>query len=70
MKLVENKSNYVVMVDNNKLLLFSYTTHVATYNKETNTFTINGYWSRTTSKHINTFERDYVPCSAKKEVLQ
>lgn len=70
MRLLENGSNYVVVEDNNKLILFSYTTHVATYNKETNTFTINGYWSRTTSKHVNTFEKNYVPYGANKEVVK
>lgn len=38
-------------MDGNKVI--SYTTHVATVNHEDRTVRRLGYWSKTTSKHIN-----------------
>ena len=35
------------------LNVYSYSTHVATINHESQTVTRHGYWSQTTSKHIN-----------------
>ena len=33
--------------------VISYTTHVATIDHKNGTLTVLGYWSKTTSKHIN-----------------
>lgn len=52
------KSFYNKMkVEQNKNVsqLFSYTTHVASYNKKDNKLTINGYYSATTARHLNAF---------------
>jgi hypothetical protein len=38
--------------------VFSYSTNVATIDHETKTVTARGYWSRTTSKHINYVARE------------
>ena len=35
------------------LKVYSYATHVATIDHETQAVTRHGYWSQTTSKHIN-----------------
>jgi hypothetical protein len=43
------KQNLKVEGDN----VYSYSTHVATINHETRTVEALGYWSQTTSKHIN-----------------
>jgi len=39
--------------------LYSYTTKVAHYNHETNKMTVEGYFSQTTSSHINAFLKYY-----------
>ncbi len=38
-------------IDGNKVI--SYTTHVATIDRIKGTLTVLGYWSQTTSKHVN-----------------
>jgi len=38
--------------------VYSYSTHVATINHENKTVEILGYWSMTTSKHINYVARE------------
>lgn len=40
------------------LNVYSYTTHVATIDHETQAVTRLGYWSKTTSKHINYVARE------------
>lgn len=54
MTLTKSKKNLRVEGIN----VFSYNTHVATINDETQTVTANGYWSATTSKHINYVARE------------
>lgn len=39
--------------------LFSYDTHVATYDNLNNKMTVNGYYSATTARHINAFLEFY-----------
>lgn len=41
--------------DGNISYLYSYTTKVAHYNHETNQMVINGWYSATTARHINSF---------------
>ncbi len=38
--------------------VISYTTHVATINYQDRTLTVLGWWSKTTSKHINYVARE------------
>lgn len=45
----------IVRIEDNIFKLISYTTTVAEYNKKTNEMKINGYYSRTTMKHLNAF---------------
>ena len=45
------KYNTNLHIEGNKVI--SYTTHVATIDYSKQTITILGYWSKTTSKHIN-----------------
>ena len=40
---------------NNVTRLISYNTEVANYNHETNVMTVNGWYSATTARHINSF---------------
>ena len=44
---------------NNVTRLVSYNTEVANYNHETNIMTVNGWYSATTSRHINAFLEYY-----------
>ena len=48
-----------VISEDGKLMCKSYETIVAEYEKESDTITINGYYSPTTARHINSF-CDYV----------
>ena len=54
MNLKKSKQN--LRVDGNNV--FSYNTHVATISDETQTVTANGYWSKTTQRHINYVARE------------
>lgn len=60
MKVLENSSNYIEIELNNKIYLISYTTNVAVYDKIKKTIkATKQFYSRTTSKHINTFIKKY-----------
>ena len=61
MNILENKSNAMVIKEDNILKLVSYTKHVASYNMDTKEIILFKDWdySRTTSKHINKFLNDY-----------
>ena len=48
-----------VIVENNNAKLLSYETIVAEYNLESKVFTDNGYYSKTTTSHINAFKSYY-----------
>jgi len=48
-----------VLTENNVSTLISYTTKVAYYNHLTNIMTVNGYYSKTTALHINSFLQLY-----------
>lgn len=58
-----------VRQENNKHTLISYETEVCTYDTETKQLVINGYYSATTARHINSFISlfGFVPMS-KKEI--
>jgi hypothetical protein len=48
-----------VIVENNIAKCLSYDTIVAEYNLETKEFVDNGYYSKTTTSHINAFKSYY-----------
>jgi len=48
-----------VIVENNNAKLLSYDTIVAEYNLETKEYQENGYYSKTTTSHINAFKSYY-----------
>lgn len=57
MKVLKNESNYIELEDSKFIYLISYTTCVAKINKDTKVLYQNKhYYSRTTSKHINSFK--------------
>lgn len=45
----------IVTMDNGTRTLLSYATEVASINKDDRTFTVNGFYSATTARHINAF---------------
>lgn len=53
---VINFANNVNIVDNK---VYSYKTHVATIDSNTRTLHVHGYWSKTTSKHVNMVAKEY-----------
>lgn len=66
-EILENKSNYLIIKENNFLKLFSYKSLVSVYNTETKQFedvpytfiNINGVsssYSKTTTRHISKFK--------------
>ena len=68
MKTLKNESYYLIattqksyykkaqiLVENNVSTLYSYDTKIATYNHESKTLIINGWYSKTTAIHINDF---------------
>ena len=69
----KQKSYYgkaLVLENKNTIKLQSYNTIVAVFNKKTNVLKINGWYSMTTSKHINDFLRVLGSCKrfSKKEI--
>lgn len=57
MKVIKNESNYIELEDSRFIYLVSYTTCVCKLNKDTKVlYQSNKYYSRTTSKHINSFK--------------
>ena len=67
-EILENRSNFLIIKEDNFLKLFSYKSLVSVYNTESKTFeevpyeyiTINGVsssYSSTTTRHINKFKR-------------
>lgn len=44
-----------IITEGDIIKLKSYSTIVATYNKATNKMTVNGWYSSTTTRHINSF---------------
>lgn len=60
----------LVLENDNTIKLQSYETIVAVFNKKTNVLKINGWYSMTTSKHINDFLRELGSCKrfSKKEI--
>ena len=67
------KSYYgkALVIENDKnIKLQSYETIVAVFNKKTNVLKINGWYSMTTSKHINDFAKmcGYYKSLSKKEI--
>lgn len=60
----------LVLESNSTIKLQSYTTIVAEFNKKTKKIKINGWYSMTTSKHINDFLRAIGSCKrlSKKEM--
>lgn len=55
--------------DKNKILLKSYNTIVAEYNTKTEKMTVNGWYSRTTARHINAFLAHFgYPTATKKQM--
>jgi len=69
--LVGTSGKATVVEENGVSRLFSYDTNVATYNHNSNTMTVNGWYSLTTGKHINKFLEFYgfEPCT-KKELIK
>ena len=51
------KKNLGIVTENGQDFVLSYTTKVAKINHESKTIEVLGYWSRTTSKHINSVAR-------------
>lgn len=69
----KQKSYYgkaLVLENESTIKLQSYETIVAVLNKKTNVLKINGWYSMTTSKHINDFLRELGSCKrfSKKEI--
>lgn len=61
MKMITNETNYIELIHEDTMYLFSYTTLVAKLDTSTNIiYTTNKYYSRTTSKHINKFINKYM----------
>lgn len=59
MKILKNESNYIELEDSKYIYLISYTTCVCKLNKNTKIlYQDKQYYSRTTSKHINTFKEN------------
>ena len=60
----------LVLENDNTIKLQSYETIVAVFNKKTNVLKINGWYSMTTSKHINDFAKmcGYYKGLSKKEI--
>ena len=60
MKIMTNESNYIELIHDSIIYLFSYTTLVAKLDTNTNTlYATSKYYSHTTSKHINRFKNKY-----------
>lgn len=60
MKIISNESNYIELMHDGIIYLFSYTTLVAELDTNTQTlYTTNIYYSNTTSKHVNRFKNKY-----------
>lgn len=60
-----------VVTNNMYTQLYSYDTLVAELNTETNTLHINGWYSRTTANHINSFISGFgLPAMSKKELIK
>lgn len=60
MKVLTNESNYIELEDSKFIYLISYTTCVCKLNKDTKVlYQINKYYSKTTSKHINSFKNKH-----------
>lgn len=60
----------LIIEDDSTIKLQSYTTIVAEFNKKTKVLKIHGWYSMTTSKHINDFLRELGSCKrfSKKEI--
>lgn len=60
MKIITNESNYIELMHDGIIYLFSYTTLVAKLDTNTNILYItNKYYSNTTSRHVNKFINKY-----------
>lgn len=73
MKILENKSNYIVMEGDTEIQCYSYNTLVAVYNKIMNNYTLMDSYvdggiekplSKTSRKHQSIFIREYIPANA------
>ena len=61
MRIIRNESNYIELIHDDIIYLFSYTTLVAKLDTSTNIiYTTNKYYSNTTSRHINKFINKYM----------
>lgn len=61
MKILKNESNYIELEDSRFIYLISYTTCVCKLSKDTNILYQNKeYYSKTTSRHINSFKNKHL----------
>jgi len=59
LQLAEFKRKANILIDEKESRLISYDTEVATYNHTNKKVTVNGWYSATTSRHINAFLKFY-----------
>lgn len=61
MKVLTNESNYIELEDSKFIYLVSYTTCVCKLKKDTKTlYQAKTFYSKTTSKHINSFKNKHL----------
>lgn len=61
MKILKNESNYIELEDSRYIYLISYTTCVCKLKKDTKIlYQCKKYYSKTTSKHINSFKNKHL----------